>query len=332
MDSVFSKLRIRLVLCVSSCIFIAFVSCKKEYFVPIPQTVEFEQSLSAYNLYQGTMSNLAPSNDTHPVELSAILFSNYAKKQRLLKIPTGTSITQNGSGIPIFPEGTILAKTFYYYLDETDTAQGKQIIETRLLILGEGKWNAATYEWNDSQTDASLKKEGLNKQVSWIDSQGDSRTIDYRLPSQTECVKCHLNSSEVTPIGPSLRNMQRIVTRNGNSVNQLAHLESIGILNSVDFSQVHSIADYNDLSNSLASRGRAYLDMNCASCHNPDGLPEAEQQKLDFRYETPLKATKILKNKNKIIEVMESGRMPDIGTTVIDEEGVQLVNDYINSL
>ena len=72
--------------------------------------------------------------------------------------------------------------------------------------------------------------------------------------------------------------------------------------------------------------------MNCASCHNPDGLPEAEQQKLDFRYETPLKATKILKNKNKIIEVMESGRMPDIGTTVIDEEGVQLVNDYINSL
>ena len=310
----------------------SFYSCKKEYLIPVPQTVEFEQNLSAYNLYDGEMNNLTPSSDVYLLELSSILYSNYAKKQRLVKIPTGTTLTQNGSGIPTFPDGTILVKTFYYYLDETDTSLGKEIIETRLLIKGDGEWNVASYEWNTSQTEAILKKDGLDTQVSWIDSQGNSRTIDYRIPSQTECIKCHQNNSSVVPLGPSLRNLNRNVVRGGLTINQLSHLQSVGILNTFDISQAGNIPDYNDVTVSLSERGRAYLDMNCATCHNPNGLPEAEKKGYDFRYETALDDTRILKKKNKIIEVMEEGRMPDVGTTVVDEEGLELIREYINSL
>ena len=310
----------------------SFNSCNKEYLIPIPQTVEFEQNLSAYNLFEGDMSNLSPSSDVHYLELSSILYSNYAKKQRLIKIPPGTLVTQNGSGMPVFPEGTILVKTFYYYLDETDTSLGKQIIETRLLIKSNDDWNVAAYEWNNSQTDAFLKKDGVNRQVSWIDSEGSSRTIDYRIPSQTECVKCHQNDSKVVPLGPSLRNLNRNVIRDGITVNQLSHLQSMNIMNSFDVGQISHIPDYNDDNVSLTERGRAYLDLNCATCHNPNGLPEAEKKGYDFRYETTLENTKILKKKNKIIEVMEDGRMPDTGTTIIDEEGLALIKEFIGSL
>ena len=115
-------------------------SCRKEddEMIPIPMTVEFEQNLSAYNIYQGAPKDLIPSADFHLLELNASLFSNYAKKQRLVKLPAGTTMVMDGNGVPIFPEGSILIKTFYYYKDERDTSLGKKVIETRILIKGEG--------------------------------------------------------------------------------------------------------------------------------------------------------------------------------------------------
>jgi len=313
-------------------IILILTSCKKQDIVPIPQSVEFEQQLSDYALYEGNMSDLKPSTDAHFYELSSILFSNYAEKQRLVRIPDGTVVTENGNGVPVFPEGTILVKTFFYYYNASDTAQGKQIIETRLLIKGGGEWNVASYEWNADQSDAILRKDGQDKQVSWIDKQGNSRTIDYRIPSQRECVKCHQNNDQLAPLGPQLRNLNKMVTRDGQNINQLDHLQTIGILNNFDFSSISSIPDYQNTNLSISERGRAYLDLNCASCHHPNGLSEAAKKGYDFRFETALDDTKIVTKKNKIIEVMEDGRMPDVGTTIIDEEGLAIIIEYMNSL
>jgi uncharacterized repeat protein (TIGR03806 family) len=311
----------------------SFYSCQKDYdLVPLSQTVQFEQNLSAYNIYEGEMKNLAPSQDYHLIELSSILYSNYAEKQRLLKLPVGTQMTYKGNGLPEFPDGTILVKTFYYYNNETDTSQGKQIIETRLSIKQQNEWNLVSYLWNADQTEATLQKEGLDTQVSWINSSGTNQTIDYRVPNQEECVKCHQQYARVLPIGPSMRNMNREVVRNNVSLNQLAHLQQENVLSSFAIGDASNIPDYNDLNVSLTDRGRAYLDMNCASCHNPFGLSEAADMDYDFRFETPLSETNILDNKDLIIRVMEEGRMPDVGVTIIDQEGLALVKEYINSL
>lgn len=307
-------------------------SCKKESIVAIPKTVQFETYLSAYNLYEENMSELKPAANVHLLELSAVLYSNEAMKQRLIKVPTGTSVTRIGNGIPMFPNGTILVKTFYYYHNETDTSEGIQVIETRLLIKESDEWNVAAYEWNEAQTDAVLKKEGVNTQVSWINMQGVDQNIDYRIPSQAECVKCHQNNEELVPLGPSLRNLNRGVVRDGLTVNQLDHLQSEGVLNVFDVNDVTQIPDYKDMSISLEERARAYLDMNCASCHNPDGLSEAEKKGYDFRYETSLSDTRIEQKKSKIINVMETGRMPDVGVTLVDEEGIEMIREYLNSL
>lgn len=73
------------------------------------------------------------------------MFSNYAEKQRLVKVPAGEQIIYNGNGIPTFPEGSILAEIFFYCNDARDVSLGKKVIETRLFIKADGLWNVATY-------------------------------------------------------------------------------------------------------------------------------------------------------------------------------------------
>ncbi|WP_338769222.1 c-type cytochrome [Bernardetia sp. ABR2-2B] len=273
-----------------------------------------------------------PSAEYHLLELSSALFSNYAEKQRLVKLPTGEKMIYDGNGIPIFSNGTILVKTFYYFNDVRDTTLGKKVIETRLLIKSEGLWNVATYVWNDEQTDADLKLNGYDTQVSWTTLSGINRTIRYQVPNQNECISCHQLNSEVLPIGPKLRNLNIDVIRNNESINQLEHLQSLEILNDFDKSQVAKIPNYKSLNVTSVEKGRAYMEMNCAHCHSPSGWSRPARTGYDFRFETDISNTRILDNKDKIKEVLQSGEMPYLGTTVIDEEGVELVIEYINSL
>lgn len=123
-----------------------------------------------------------------------------------------------------------------------------------------------------------------------------------------------------------------MVERNGTSLNQLSHLQALGVMNDFDPSQVAQIVDFNDESVSLSERGRAYLDMNCSHCHNPSGWDFATERQFDFRYETPLAQTGILFEKEKIANALLDQEMPFIGTSILDDEGVNLVIQYIESL
>lgn len=297
-----------------------------------PKTVVFESSLSAYGLYEGSPSDLKPSADFHLLELSSVLFTDYARKQRLVKVPAGTQMIRQEDGSIDFPEGTILVKTFFYYTDERDTSLGKRIIETRLLIKESDTWNVATYLWNDGQTDASLRLTGNDMPVSWINASGVSRSTIYHVPTENECMTCHQSSSSMSPLGPSLLNLNRMVERDGITINQINHLQSLGILSSFDHSSVPEMVDYKNMSNSLSERGRAYLAMNCSHCHNPNAWDKAAERDFDFRYQTAFDQTGIQFEKDKIREALLDREMPFIGTTVLDEEGVGLVLEYLDSL
>ncbi|HAA14608.1 MAG TPA: hypothetical protein DCE41_24145 [Cytophagales bacterium] len=308
-------------------------ACREEVeMIPIPMTVQFEQNLSAYNIFQGDPGELVPANDYTLLELNSTLFSNYSEKQRLVKLPTGSQMTETGNGLPSFPDGTILVKTFFYPIDERDETLGRQVVETRLLIKAEGQWNVGTYIWNDAQTEASLELNGFDKQVEWINLQGASRTIDYHFPDQDECAACHQQNAQVLPIGPALRNLNIEVTRDNFTINQLVHLQDNGLLTDFDVSQIGQLPDYKDASLSLSERGRAYMDMNCAHCHNPGGWSEAASQRVDFRFETSLEDSRILNNVDEITRLVREGEMPYLGNTVVDDEGVDLIIQYVNSL
>lgn len=325
---------------ITGLIVLVILSCRKEEFnrdieIPnfnFPKTIVFEDSLSAYNIFQGNLSDLTPSNEYELLELSSMLFTDYSQKQRLVKIPTGTQMTKSNDGTINFPNGTILTKTFFYYNDERDTTLGKKVIETRLEIKENDVWNVATYIWNENQTDAVLKLDGLDTPISWIDENGIGRSTTYHIPTENECMTCHQSNSTMTPIGPTLRNLNRTVERNGSLLNQLAHLQNQGILNSFPIDQVGHTVDYNNSNASLDERGRAYLAMNCAHCHNPNSWERAAEREFDFRYETPLSEAGILYEKDKIKRAIQDQEMPLIGTTMLDEEGVNLIIEFLDNL
>ena len=321
-------------------ILLVIISCDREEFntnieIPdfdFPKTLVFEDSLSSYKIFEGTPSNLSPSEGFELLELSSVLFTDYSHKQRLVKIPTGAQITKSSDETIDFPNGTILTKTFFYYNDERDTTLGKRVIETRLEIKENNIWNVATYIWNENQTDAILELNGLDTPISWIDRNGISRSILYHVPTENECMTCHQSNSKMTPLGPTLLNLNRNIDRNGNILNQITQLQNLGLLNQFSVHQIGQMVDYNDLNASLENRGRAYLAMNCAHCHNPNGWEGATEREFDFRYETPLNEAGIRYEEEKIKSALQDREMPLIGTTILDDEGIELLIDFLDNL
>lgn len=305
-------------------------SCNEDGLKPASNNIEMNPKLSDYNIFQDGAAELIPSADFHLYELSTELFTDYAEKQRLIKVPAGYTMTATDDGLPDFPDGTILVKTFYYYNDKRDPAKGKKIIETRLEIKSNAKWNVSTYLWNEQQTDAVLITTGLNKTINWIDQQGEGKVISYHIPSSRECSTCHNSSETIIPIGPKLRNLNIEVTRNATAINQLKHLSNSGILDAADPTSIPVLPGWQDTTYPLKERGRAYLDVNCAHCHNARGV--AADSKLIFSYETSFGNTNIDGKKKAIVNKMKSGQMPRIGTSIVHDEGLELIREYINSL
>lgn len=306
-------------------------SCREDGLTPIANSVALPTNLSSYNIFEGEPSLLAPANGYHLYELATELFTDHAEKQRLIKVPPGTSVLPNGDGLPDFPDGTILIKTFFYYRDKRDPTRGKQLIETRVEIKSGPRWNVGTYYWNDEQTDAMLIRTGINKTVNWINERGTGEVISYHIPSERECSTCHHDAGKIIPIGPKLRNLNTDVVRKGETLNQLHYLYTIGVLNAdIDTGMITGLPKWKDQSYSIDQRARAYLDVNCAHCHSVNGI--AGDTNLTLNFESSFSATRIGNHKRSIISRMENGTMPRIGTTVIHDEGLELIRAYINSL
>lgn len=296
------------------------------------ETINFEEKLSQHKIFKGNPSELIPNDKFEVLELNSKLFTDYSYKQRLVSIPDEKTIEKTSNGELIFPDGTILTKTFFYPYDERDWSKGKKIIETRLEIKEKNTWNIATYVWNDEQTDAFLNMDGKKVSVNWINSDGNNQKIKYEVPSSNQCVLCHQSNLKVSPIGPTLKNLNLTVRRNGLHINQLSHLQSTGFLTDFSVENIGSITNYEDPNNTLDERFKSYLFINCAHCHNPKGWEESSKKPYDFRYETPFNNMGIVGKEDKLHRVVNNGRMPYLGTTIKHHEGVEIINEYIKFL
>lgn len=291
---------------------------------------DLNPKLSDYAIYQGSATDLKPNSDYKLYELSSQLFSDYAEKQRLIKLPINTKLTAVNEGLVDFPEGTIIVKTFYYFNDKRDKAKGKKLMETRLLVKTNAEWKVGTYMWNEEQTEANLITSGMKKTVNWIDEKGTGNVISYHIPNNAECRTCHNSDAVTIPIGPKVRNLNIDVLRNNVKLNQLTYLSNEGVLNTVNPKAFTTLPNYKDTTLALDKRARAYFEINCAHCHNEKGF--ASNRDLRFAYEHSLQETKILDTKSRIISRTQNGQMPKIGITITDKDGIALIKKYIESL
>jgi uncharacterized repeat protein (TIGR03806 family) len=225
--------------------------------------------LSDYRLFTDAGARHANAGLT-PYALNTPLFSDYAEKTRFLYLPPGAKARYRATGVLDLPVGATLVKTFAYPADFRRPDERVRYVETRLLIHKKKGWVALAYVWNDEQTEAVLKRAGKRLDVSFIDAKGRSRQIDYAVPNQNQCKECHQLDKRLMPIGPKARNLNGDFPYPEGVENQLAHWTRLGLLvGAPDPAAAPRTARWDDPAEPLADRARAYLDGNCAHCHNP---------------------------------------------------------------
>ncbi len=202
--------------------------------------------------------------------LNTPLWSDGAEKLRFIYLPPGTQLAadgaEDGGGLLRFPVGAAIIKTFAF-----GEGAGRRLIETRVLLHRAEGWVALPYRWNAEQTEATLALAG--GRVDLKTPAGEA--ISYAIPNKNQCKTCHSKDGQVIPIGPKARNLSR---------EWLAGMVAAGALDRVPQGAgtlpVWAARKPDDPAAPLA---RAYLDANCAHCHQPGG--GASNSGLDLRWE-----------------------------------------------
>ncbi|WP_396212228.1 hypothetical protein [Flavobacterium sp.] len=312
--------------------------------------------LSDYKFFQGSIKDQNPSYGVIPYEPTSELFTDYAEKNRFLWMPEGTKASYSSDSESLnLPIGAALIKTFYY--NNVQPSNTTKIIETRVMIRKSTGWIFAEYVWNDEQTEATLQNSGSSIPISWKDINSIIQTIDYQIPDLNQCLTCHSNNQVVTPIGIKPQSLNSNFSYADGTKNQLQKLIDFGYLENNLPSNIVSVVNYNDTSKSLDLRVRSYFDINCAHCHQDGGnAAYVPQLRLSFNETANLAKMGVcvsaltefpgfprgkLVNPGNIAESyiyfsmntdLSLNRMPRIGRTIVHQEGIQLVEQWINSL
>jgi uncharacterized repeat protein (TIGR03806 family) len=314
----------------------------------ISADANYKENLSDYGFFKGTVKDQIPTDDVVLYTLNSPLFSDYASKLRFVRLPEGKSVSYNPDSVLQFPVGTAIVKTFYYPFDERNPEKGRRLMETRVLLHEAKGWVALPYIWNKEQTDAVLEVAGGSDQVSWIDAAGKKQSFEYQVPNMNQCKGCHERSGEMTPIGPSVRQL--------NDGHQLQNWSTTGLLKGLPKDHIPALVNYSDARASLDDRVKAYLDINCAHCHNATGPARSSGLYLEWNskdrtaygfFKAPVAAGRGSGNlsydivpgkpEQSILHYRMASRdpgvmMPELGRQLTHHEGVELVRSWIQSM
>ena len=314
------------------------------------------KKLSAWKLFAEVNGAFVAEPSSIGYELNTPLFSDHTSKHRTIRLPADGKVEWTAEGSLKFPTGTVIAKTFAYPDDKADKTPGERFLETRIELLEPSGWYGYSYVWNEDQTDADLRLGGAAIDVSWTDGEGNVLKNHYQIPNANQCIVCHEQNGKFVPLGPTARNLNRPY-RHGDSVDQLTDWAKKGLLQGVPAGSHEKMARFDDpTSGSVNERARAWLEVNCAHCHNPAG--SARTSGLDLRtaqldpakfgvFKTPVAAGKgsggrrydIIPGKpdDSILmfrlETEEAGaRMPSLARNIADHRANQLIREWILKL
>ena len=326
--------------------------------IVLPQDDTPFSTLSDYGFFKGPVHYLIPSDGVLPYTLNSELFSDHAYKARFVWMPQGSAAQYRKDEVLDFPLGTVLIKNFYYPMDMRNPHGERRLIETRLLVNTYSGWKNYPYLWNEDQTDADYHPFGEFTNVSWIDTKGIKQHVNYMQPQQGQCKSCHIVDDKVMPIGPKVRNLNGVLDYGEEGKHsQLVYWQKMGYLEGFNSNEPQPRnAVWNDLSESLDERARAYLDINCGHCHNPKGPGNTTGFYLDaltadpkelgvckvpvaagrgsgnLNYDivpgNPAESILHYRMASDEIDIM----MPEIGRGLVHYEGLELIASWIASM
>ncbi len=312
------------------------------------------------------------NDDVLLYELNTALFSDYALKLRSIWLPRGAQAVYDANDVFDFPVGTIVSKTFHYEKSPGWTANNQEVlgidreggldqqrrldldrhllVETRLLVRYEKGWRAYPYVWNAAQNEAWLEIAGDIKTLTLVQDDA-AQDFVYVIPDSNQCASCHApdhTSAAIRPIGLKARHLNRD--------KQIEHWEQSGVLAQVTEERPRAAMWSNASDGSLDERARAYLDINCAHCHNAVGAADTSGLHLNFdappdrNFGICKSPTAVGQGSGDRLYDIYPGRpeesilvyrmehtdpaiaMPELGRSTVHVEAVRLMKEWIGSL
>ena len=294
-----------------------------------------------------------------PYEVNSPLWSDTADKQRGFVIPAGTTIhikdcaakpseclDAADTGKWVFPVGTVLLKNFLL---------GNKLVETRLFVRPDQQtWVGYSYQWDAAQTEATVVPDERRRIM--VESGGGM--VSWTYPNRSDCMKCH-NAAGGFSLGPETRQLNRmgmVGTSNQIDTFKAKNLFDIPPTAPYQAALVTPFATAPADDTAIDKQARSYMHANCAFCHRPDNT-DLGLVNIDLRLDRTLKQTnlcnadpvkgdqgvptaKLLTPTNpaqsinwlRVNAPEDQGRMPQIGTYVIDTPAVKLIGDWITSI
>ena len=316
----------------------------------------FPHKLSETGLF-ASVEDHTPAAGVIPYSVNAPVWSDGASMERFLAVPGEGKIEATKNRGWNFVDGSVLVQSLALEMEAGNPASRRRI-ETRLLTRQQGQWQAYTYKWNDEQTDATLVGlDGMDHKFSIEDAAapGGSRERTWRYSSRIECMGCHSRAANFV-LGLSTLQMNRPHDYPAAADNQLRTLDHIGLfIKPLDekAEKLSHLVDPFDETADLTMRARSYLHANCSHCHVVAGGGNAKME-LEFITEpdktaifdvTPIQGTFGIPDGKLVargdpyrsvllyrISKLGRGRMPHLGSVVVDERAVSLFHDWIAQL
>ena len=309
--------------------------------------------LSQTGVFSDTPKRIA-SPGLIPYDLNVAFWSDGADKSRWIAVPAG-QILFSASGEWRFPAGTVFVKNFDLGLDAANPAV-KRRLETRILVRdSKGGVYGAVYKWRPDGSDAELLSTSATETIQVKSATGNPQEQTWYYPSRQDCLTCHTAGAGGV-LGVKTRQLNRPFTYPSGVIdNELRTWNHLGLFTPAfkdeELQKFTALAAAGDTRRSLQDRARSYLDANCAQCHRPGGTVA----NFDARYDTPLEKQALIDGPVLIdqgidrprvisphdiwrsiaymrVDTTGDIRMPPLARETIDQKGVQLLGEWINSL
>ena len=321
--------------------------------VPNPQRGQpsrFPTRLSDSGLFASVKDHrLAPG--VIPYRVATEPWNDGATSQRAIAVPGTSQITTGGKWG--FPAGTVVLKTISLAMTPGQ-ANTQRRLETQLMHYDGDAWRGYCYRWNDDQSDATLlESSGRDVTLKLKHPDVAKRQQTWHFPARVECVRCH-NPWSGHVLSFNSAGLDVPSTGDSQSSSQLDTLSQQGLFKPpLKGSANRALVNPYDTSQPVTRRARSYLHANCGHCHR---LHAGSAVLAYMHHDINLATTRMLNSKPtqgtfgipeaRIIapgdplrsvlflrvSKLGRGRMPHIGSELVDAPGVSLLRDWIAGL
>ncbi len=323
---------------------------------------QFPRKLSETGLFAAVKDQL-PAAGVLSYSINAEPWADHAIAERFFAMPGTPRLgmyakanLQAGivKGAWIYPNDTVFAKTISLEMERGNPASRRRL-ETQVLHRNGLDWQAYNFVWNDEQTDANLVgPDGFDRTFTIKDAAEPTgkRQQTWHFASRTECLICHTTRAG-SILGFNMPQLNREHHYGNVRGDQLATLAHLGLFETPLPEPLPRMAQPFNAKESLHDRARAYLHTNCAHCHRRGGggtavfelLYEPDLKKLLLVGTPPAQGAFGIHDAKNVaagdpfrsalyyrMAKLGRGRMPYAGSNVIDQNGLNLIHDWIASL